>query len=564
VGKRPSHLVYAVDERPPLPTLGLLGLQQVAVVSVSLALPLVVARAAGSPDHVSASMLSMSMLAIGVASLLQAFRLGPFGAGYLIPGFCTANYLAPSIAAAQVGGLPLVYGMTMVAGAAELLLSRLLRVLRPYFPPEVPGIVVLLIGIELGLLAVDRIFEGHGGTEAGSHVLLGLAVFGVAVALSVYGWRSSSASTAIGVGYLLASVTGYLGAAQWQVIREAKLFSLPDVSHLSWSFDVGLVVPFLLGAVASTLKTIATVTTCQKINDADWRRPETGSIRRGVAADGFSTVIAGLIGAVGQNSATSGVGISSATGATSRYIAVAVAGWFVLMACLPGLAAVLMAMPDPVLGGALLFAASYVLTNGIQIIGSRALDSRRTAIVGFAVIVAVSRRVFPQFYDTLPVTFASLTASPLALGMSAALLMNLLLRLGIKRTASVVLDRASLEPGDAAKFIETQGATWAARRDVLERASFALTQLIDVVRDLPRLGNTVKITASFDEFQLDLRVSYRGPPLYLPSERPSAEDILSSPAGERLFAGYLLRQHADRVTAQVEGEEVSIRLGFEH
>jgi xanthine permease XanP len=163
--------------------LGLLTLQRVAVVSVSLALPLLVARAAGSSDQAIASMLSMSMLAIAVASLLQAFRLGPFGAGYLMPGFCTANCLAPSVAAAQIGGPPLVYGLTLVAGVAELLLSRMLRWMRPYFPPEISGIVVLLIGIELGLLAVDRMF----GTGDSTAVLLGLAVFGASVAHSVYG-----------------------------------------------------------------------------------------------------------------------------------------------------------------------------------------------------------------------------------------------------------------------------------------------------------------------------------------------------------------------------------------
>jgi xanthine permease XanP len=142
--------------------------------------------------------------------------------------------------------------------------------------------------------------------------------------------------------------------------------------------------PFVLGAVASTLKTIGAVTTCQKTNDAEWRRPEMASIRRGVAADGLSTIAAGLSGAVGQNPATSGVAIASATGATSRFIAIGIAAWFVLMACLPGLAAIFMIMPDPVLGGALSFAASYMLTSGIQIIASRALDARRTAIVGFA------------------------------------------------------------------------------------------------------------------------------------------------------------------------------------
>jgi hypothetical protein len=65
----------------------------------------------------------------------------------------------------------------------------------------------------------------------------------------------------------------------------------------------------------------------------------------------------------------------------------------------------------------------------------------------------------------------------------------------------------------------------------VERASFALAQLIDAVRDLLRPGTAMNITASFDEFHLDLRVDYRGSALQLPSDRPSTDVILADAAG---------------------------------
>jgi xanthine permease XanP len=35
------------------------------------------------------------------------------------------------------------------------------------------------------------------------------------------------------------------------------------------------------------LRTVGVITTCQKINDLDWKRPELKSIQRGIVADGI-------------------------------------------------------------------------------------------------------------------------------------------------------------------------------------------------------------------------------------------------------------------------------------
>ena len=83
--QRPAGLIYAVNERPPPRPLVLLGLQHMAVVTTSLVIPLLVARAAGVDAAALPAILAMSMLAIAVASLIQAFPLGRFGSGYLSP-----------------------------------------------------------------------------------------------------------------------------------------------------------------------------------------------------------------------------------------------------------------------------------------------------------------------------------------------------------------------------------------------------------------------------------------------------------------------------------------------
>ena len=61
------------------------------------------------------------------------------------PDFRTrALYLPASLLALKTGGLPLLFGMTVFAGAVEITIARLMRPLRPFMPPEIAGFVVAM------------------------------------------------------------------------------------------------------------------------------------------------------------------------------------------------------------------------------------------------------------------------------------------------------------------------------------------------------------------------------------------------------------------------------------
>ena len=74
----------------------------------------------------------------------------------------------------------------------------------------------------------------------------------------------------------------------------------------------------------------------------------------------------------------------------------------------------------------------------------------------------------------------------------------------------------------------------------------------------------LEIVASFDEFNLNLRVSYMGPPLELPDKRPSNEEIMASEEGQRRLAGFMLRRYADRVAATHKAGRSTILFHFDH
>ena len=139
-------------EEPPQTLVWLSAVQHVGVVSVYLAFPLVVMREAAASVSDTTLVLALSFLGMGVATMLQSLRR--LGSGLLCPVACTACYVGPSIVAYHRGGLPTLFGMTVLASCVEMAVAPFLRRLRALFPPEISGLVVLLVGITIGSLAV--------------------------------------------------------------------------------------------------------------------------------------------------------------------------------------------------------------------------------------------------------------------------------------------------------------------------------------------------------------------------------------------------------------------------
>ena len=113
-------------------------------------------------------------------------------------------------------------------------------------------------------------------------------------------------------------------------------------------------------------------------------------------------------------------------------------------------------------------------------------------------------------------------------------------------------------------FLELQGEQWAARREVVQRMSMALSEACEIVIDHGLAKGPVTVVASFDEYNLDAEVSYEGDPLPLPNKRPSEEEILSDPSAVIRLGGYLIRGHADTVSSVASGSGAVLKIHMEH
>jgi NCS2 family nucleobase:cation symporter-2 len=231
---------------------------------------------------------------------------------------------------------------------------------------------------------------------------------------------------------------------------------------------------------------------------------------------------------------------------------------------MPKVAAIFAVMPRPVISAALLFSACFVIINGHEIIASRLLDARRTFVIGLSLLVGLAVELVPGYFMSLPPAYQPVVGSSLVLSMLSALFLNLVFRLGTWRIGRLRVELDKVVSATIAEFMETQGAAWGARREVIDRARFSLVQSIETIVEGCDPQGPLEIETTFDEFNLDVRVSYPGAPLELPGERPTNEEIMQSEEGQRRLAGFMLRRQADRVAASYRAGRSVILFHFDH
>src|ERR671930_2123795 len=109
----------------------------------------------------------------------------------------------------------------------------------------------------------------------------------------------------------------------------------PQLQQVGWSFDPVLVAPFVVASLAATLRAMGDVSNAQRINDADWVRPNFGSLAGCVSANGVAVMFCGLVGSCGLNTYSSSIGLAGATGVPSRSIGYAIGLGVCVLAFIP-------------------------------------------------------------------------------------------------------------------------------------------------------------------------------------------------------------------------------------
>jgi len=568
MSQKPANLVYGLDDHPPRLITFFLALQHISVMVIGLLFPVIIVREIGGSTQDAVRFVSASMLAGGVGVIVQSLKKGPAGSGFLCPEVCGPSYLAASMLAAKTGGLSLVFGMTLVASLFEAVLSKLLRYLRFLFPAEVTGLIVIMVGLTVIKIACINFFGlGSGATSISLPVITtGVLTLATMIGLNVWGKGKAKLFCAlIGmmVGYLLAGFFGLFDLAKLSHDFAVPFFVLPLTGHPGWSFDIALLAPFLVAVLCSTLKTVGDLTTCQRINDVKWKRPDMDNVSRGILADGIGACVAGIVGGFGQSTSSSNIGLSIGTGATSRVIAKWIGVILIVLSFFPKSSVIFAIMPQPVLGATLFFALSFMVVAGMQIIMSRMMDGRKTFVVGLSMIFGLSVDIVPGIYSQAPVWLSPVVSSSLAASTIMALILNFVFRLGIAQSATLKLEPGTGFTEAIFNFMERQGGLWGARPEIIHKAASAMSESMEAIITLNGNNMPVEMKASFDEFHLDVSITYQGNPLTKAQVLPSIEDMVDEKSCVEMSM-FMVQKYCDRcLLEQHKGANV-MKLHFVH
>lgn len=440
----PKHdLVLGLEDRPRPMVAFFAALQHLLAIIVPIVTPgFLICKAIGVSAHDTNMILSMSLIISGIATYVQCRRFGPFGAGLLIVQGTSFNFVGPLIAGGtlMVGqGVPVeqvmaaIFGVVIAGSFIEMGVSRILPFVKRLINPLVTGIVVLLIGLTLIKVGLISMGGGFGaladGTFANSeNLLLSGTVLALIILLNripVVWVRSSAIIIALAVGYALAA---YLGRLNFSGLEDTPLIQIPTPMHFGLSFSWALFVPMAVIYLVTSLEAIGDVTATSKLSQQPVQGPLwMQRIKGGVLVNGANSLLAGIFNTFPSSVFAQNNGIIQLTGVASRHLGVWLAGMLILLGLFPAVAGVIQAVPEPVLGGAVMVMFGAVAAAGINILSSIHLDRRALLIIAVSLGLGLGISQVPEFLEHMPQAMRDIFSSGVATGGIAALLLNWIL-----------------------------------------------------------------------------------------------------------------------------------------
>src|SRR2546425_687081 len=424
---------HPVDQVLPPGRLAVYGLQHVlAFYAGAVIVPLLLAGAIGLSNEQLIQLISADLFTCGIASIIQSVGFWKVGVRLPLIEGVPFPAAAPMIAIGNArgggfAGLLAFSGAVIIAGIFTSLIAPYYSRLLPLFPPVVTGTVITIIGVTLVPVAIQS--AGGGIPTAPDFASLkNLAFAGgtLLLVLIIYrffrGFLSTVAvllglviGTGVAAAFGLVDFSG-VGKAGWFGVTTPFHFGLPTFSLAA---IISMVIVMLITAVETTGDVFATGEIVEKtIHQED--------IARALRADGLSTLLGGILNSFPYTCFAENIGLVRLTRVKSRFVVAAAGVIMILLGLLPKVAALVAAIPAPVLGGAATVLFATVAVVGIQTLSRVDFhDEYNVVIVAVSIGLAMIPVAFPDFYKNFPSGLQIIVGSSITIGSLAAILLNI-------------------------------------------------------------------------------------------------------------------------------------------
>ncbi|KAL8904981.1 MAG: hypothetical protein Q9171_006850 [Xanthocarpia ochracea] len=392
-------------------------------------------------------LVSTSLIVCGLLSAVQITRVHIWGPYYIGTGLISVVGTSFTVIPVATGAFaqmyatgycptgpdgtklpcPKGYGALIGTGTVCALLEVGLSFTRPkllkrVFPPLVTGPTVALIGVKLtesgfqnwaggsgacrerpesGLFSVcPRVGAPHALPWGSAEFIgLGFSVFVTIILCERFGspiMKSCAVVLGLLVGCIIAGATGYFSDSG---IRAAPAASFIWVKTFPLSVQGSLVLPLLAVYIVLMMEAIGDITaTCDVSRLEVEGKLYDSRIQGGVLADGFNSMLSGLLTSTPLSTFAQNNGVIALTRCANRKAGYAACFFLVIMGIFSKFAAAIIAIPSAVLGGMTTFLFAAVAVSGIRIISTVPFTRRNRFILTAALALGFGATLVPEWF----------------------------------------------------------------------------------------------------------------------------------------------------------------------
>ncbi|MDO4609452.1 nucleobase:cation symporter-2 family protein [Corynebacterium sp.] len=440
----PEAADHPVNQYPGHLKALILGFQHVlAAYAGAVAVPLFVGWALVDAGRMSPSdiphLIAADLFVAGIATIVQSLGLWRFGVRLPLIQGCTFSAAIPMVTIGGTYGVPAIYGAVIASGVFMMVFAPLFASLLRLFPPLVTGTVLLIIGTTLMPVAADWVGGGADvkGTDAyGTPQNLAIAFFVLAFILVIDRWGPPMLSR---IAVLLGLIVGLLvciplGMVDWSGTAESPALGLTTPFYFGLpEFVPAAVLAMCIVSLVTMVEATGDVLAIGEITDTkvDDRR-----IADTLRADGAATVLGGIFNTFQYTAFAQNIGVLSLTGVRSRWVTAVAGGFLIILGLLPKTAAIVAAIPAPVLGGAGIALFGMVAAAGVRTLSGVKFTESNIVVVAVPLALGLLPAVAPSLFSSLPAWSQTFLSSGIVIGSVAAILLNLMFNTGARAPKS--------------------------------------------------------------------------------------------------------------------------------
>ena len=441
----PSSAPHPVDQVPPFGKLTILGIQHVlAFYAGAVVVPIFIASQLGLDDVTKIHLINADLLTCGIATIIQSVGIGRF-VGVKLPLIQGVTFTAVSpliaigAAATPPGadpktGLATMYGSIIAVGLIVFLVAPFFAKLLRFFPPIVTGTLLTVMGTTLLSVSAGDIVAwadqatGDAAKATATFEALGFAFGTIAIIVIIQRLFKGFIGT-LSVLLALVIMTGVafvmgktdfsgVGEASWLGITTPFYFGIPKFSATAL---LAMIIVMAVTAVETTGDVFAT-------GEVVGKRIAPRDIANALRADGLSTLLGGVLNSFPYTCFAQNVGLVRLTRVSSRWVVTTAGVFMIILGLLPKAAAIVAAIPSPVIGGASLAMFANVAVVGIQTLAKVDLRDNRNAVIvstsiGLALLVTFRKE---DILTAMPSWLQIIFGSGVTIGSLTAIILNIL------------------------------------------------------------------------------------------------------------------------------------------